>query len=267
MKSQLAVAAAVFGIIVLAATGIQAADSDDMTAREIVTEMHKRFMDQDIKTYTFDEIRVTSQKNPPSKDGTVMPLNQDNAKTMKLRYFYQAPDKHGYKLISEEIENYWVGSPNQAGALPMDHNWKDKILNWYDVSRSEKLREVRGRECFVVTLMPKEGMPSAYPMTWYVDRERFVVLRFIFLVTSGDKKVHTVGNLTYKEVRDGFWAPASAEWRTRVADFPNQFTSSSEFTNYKFDIPLDPSVFEEEFPEGWFESPDHQPYNQAQDTQ
>ena len=244
------VAFVVFAALFAAAPGWA---QEQLTAEEIVSEIHERFMGQDFKTVVYDEIRVVSQKSPATKDGATMPLNENNASAMKLRYFYQAPDSHGYKLLSEDVDNYWAGSPNQPGALPMDHTWKEKILNWYEVNRAEKLKEINARKCYVVTLSPKPGMPAAYPMTWYVDSERFLILKFIFLVGAGGKKVHTTGVMTYKEVRDGYWMPASAEWKTKVEKFPQTFTSSSTFKNYQFNVPLDPSVFEEEFPDGWFE--------------
>lgn len=230
-----------------------------LTALDIVDRIYDKVMSWDFKTMSYDEIRIISYELQQGGGATTMPMSAENGSTLKLRYFYQTPDKHGYKLLSKPVNDYWIGSPNQPGAIPMDHKWKDKVTGWYSLSRSDGTRKYRDRDCYLVTLMPIEGKPAAYPMTWYVDAEDFVVLKFEFLLNMGSKKIRAVGEIYYDDVQ-GHLLPAQAEWRTRIAGLPYIFLSTSEYTNYSFNLPLDPSVFLEEFPEDWFTKLGQDPY-------
>ncbi len=221
-----------------------------MTPEQIIGKIHASFMAQKIKTLTYDETRTVYYVSRGANEG-VMPLNPDNGATYIARYFYQAPASHGYRTISNPIKNYWIGSPNQPGALPMDEKWKDKIFAWFDVYRPKDM-EYRGRKCYLVALLPKKNTPkNLYPMTWYVDPEKFIVIKFYFLIGNKEKSVSTKGEMYYKKI-NGRLFPSSAVWNTQVSGLPYDFKQKSTFSNYRFNVPLDESVFKEEFPEDWF---------------
>jgi len=240
-------------LLFAAVSGVPAgAASGGLSAEEIVARIYDKFMGWNFKTMTYDELRVSSMKMAQDKvGGASMPLNESNATIMKLRYFFKAPDNHGYKLLSDPIDNYWVGSPNQPGAIPMDSHWKEKISTWYSVSKTEKNQVYRDRECYVVTLVPRENTPAHYPMTWYVDTASFNVLKFIFLLQSNNKKMTTTGEVYYGKVNN-YELPVEAHWKTKISMLPYIFLSDSIFSNHSFNVPLDDSVFKEEFPEDWF---------------
>lgn len=250
-------------VLTLLAGGTTCFAQEGPTALEIVDSIYQKVMDWDFKTMSYDEIRVISYELQQGGGKTTMPMSAENGSTLKLRYFYQTPDKHGYKMLSEPVNDYWIGSPNQPGAIPMDHKWKDKVTQWYDLSRAEKTREYKGRKCYLVTLMPIDGKPAAYPMTWYVDAENFVVLKFEFLLDMGTTKIRAVGDVTYDDIQ-GHLLPSRAEWRTRMTGLPYIFVSTSDYANYNFNMPLDASVFLEEFPKDWFTKLGEDPYRNQQ---
>ena len=249
---------------ILAAFAVNAVAAARMQPDEVVSEIYNRFMKLNIKTMTYDEIRVSSYELAPQVAGKqqgTMPLNAENSSTMKQRYFYQAPDKHGYRQISEPMPGYWAGSPNQPGAIPMDQKWKDKVMSWYSVTMSPKDQVAGGAQCYVVTLSPKPDTPAQYPMTWYVDKDKFIVLKVVFLVNKGGKKVSATGEIKYKKY-SGYYMPESSKWRTKVQNLPYFFLSNSTFSNYTFNEPIDPASFKEQFPDDWFEKLGEQPYKQ-----
>ncbi|HOO57199.1 MAG TPA: hypothetical protein PLN69_10270 [bacterium] len=233
---------------------------DQIDAIHVVDAIHTRFMAHDIKTMTYDETRVMASEDiRKSAESSRMALNPSNATAMKMRNFYQAPNKHGYKMLSEQIKNYWQGSPNQAGAIPMDAEWKDKIYNWYDLYRAPD-QEYRNINCIVILLKPKSDAPdNLYNMTWYIDPDKYIVLMFRYLI-KGEKQenISATGEMYYEQIND-MWLPVRADWRTRVSKLPFVFTQTVEIDNYHFNIPLDESVFEEQFPDRWFENMGQQP--------
>lgn len=239
-----------------------AAPGFSMSPEAIVAEIHNRFMGQNIKTMTYDEVRtVTYSSNSPGSEG-LTPLNKANGSVYLARYFYQAPARHGYRALTKPIKNYWIGSPNQPGAIPMDERWKEKVMTWYSVYKSPP-QNYRGRKTVVITLVPKRSAPkNLYPMTWLVDPNKFIVIKFLFLITGKDgKTVSTTGEMYYKDI-NGYLLPASSSWTTHVSKLPYLFKQKSTFKNYRVNIPLDDSDFEEEFPKDWFKNLNEKPYPQ-----
>ena len=55
--------------------------------------------------------------------------------------------------------------------------------------------------------------------------------------------------------------PYKGDWKTKVSSLPYIFMQKTTITNYRVNIPLDESVFKEEFPENWFKNLDEKPYN------
>jgi hypothetical protein len=233
-----------------------------MTPEQVVTEIYNRFMAQKIRSMTYDEVRVIAyESNSPGSEG-LTPLNEANGATYLARYFYQAPARHGYRSLTNPIKNYWIGSPNQPGALPMDERWKDKVISWFNIYKSPQ-QAYRGRKAAAVTLVPKPSAPkNLYPMTWLVDPDKFIVIKFIFLVEGKDNStVSTTGEMYYKNI-NGYLLPSSSKWSTRASTLPYLFKQKSAFKNYHINIPLDDSVFKEEFPENWFENLNQKPIAQ-----
>ena len=230
-----------------------------MAPEQIVSEIHKRFVAQKFRTITYDETRVVSYESlTPGKKG-LMNLNLENGAMYMARYFYQAPAKHGYRDLSKPIKNFWIGSPNQPGALPMDEKWKDKVLSWFNLYGSPP-RTYRGKKCYLVTLVPKPGAPkNLFNMTWYVDPADFTVLKFIFLITDSTSTISSTGEMYYKPL-NGYMLPYKANWRTKVSSLPYIFMQRTTIKNYRINIPLDESVFKEVFPENWFKNLNEKPY-------
>lgn len=235
------------------AAGKKKTGAPKMTALKVVDEIQKRFNARKIRSMTCDEVRTTSYEISSGKRQGMMSISPDNATTIRLRYFYMAPNRHGYRFISEAPGNYWAGSPNQPGAIPMNEKWKEKVLSQYRVSL-DKNEKCGGLECFVLTLVPLKGAPgSLYPMTWFIDTKDFLVRKFILLIRAKDGRyIYSTGEMEYGKV-NGSMMPASASWRTKVSALPYVFILKVKLENYNFNIPLDDSVFEEEFPENWFE--------------
>lgn len=253
----------VFIAVILAAMcgcAAAAAGADELTGMDILEKIQARFVEQDIKTMSYDELRVHSYELTKGSDSPgAMPLSMGNAATLKLRYFYEAPDRHGYKLLSEVEDNYWAGSPNQPGAIAMDHTWTDKVRDSYQVKLGPD-KEFDGIDCYRVILVPKSTENNVvFPMTWLIDKERLIILKFLGLINTNDMKVSMNGVINYEEMND-YWFPVSAEWKTSVSKLPYIFTNTSTYSNYRFNIPLDDSVFREEFPPNWFENLGEQPY-------
>ncbi|MFA6451628.1 MAG: hypothetical protein WCX65_19310 [bacterium] len=230
-----------------------------MTPEQIISEIHNRFMKQKFRTMTYDETRVVSNESiTPGKKG-VMDLNFENGATYVSRYFYQAPAKHGYRELSNPIKNYWIGSPNQPGALPMDEKWKDKVVSWFNLYISTP-QMYRGINCYRVTLVPKPGAPkNLFNMTWYIDPNTFSIIKFIFLIADDTNRVSSTGQVYYKPVNN-YMLPYKAIWRTTVKNMPYIFLQKTTMKNYRFNIPLDESVFKEEFPDDWFKNLKEKPY-------
>ena len=220
---------------------------------DIIKAIYEKFRSYNIKTMTYDETRVISHEQTGGKQTGVMKIDPMNSAALKIRYYFQAPDKHGYRVLSDPIKDYWVGSPNQPGAMPMDSKWLDKILNWFDIHRGED-KTHRGVNCHVIALVPKPGAPEGmHTMTWFVDSEKLVILKFIFtLKDANNKPMRTEGDLVYDNF-NGRYLASSATWRTTVSILPYVFIHNSAFDNHTFNIPLDESVFKEEFPDRWFE--------------
>ncbi len=253
------IAAMLFGRLAAAAAAVE---KQELTGADIINEIQRRFIAQDIKTMSYDELRVHTYEMTRGTDSPgTMPLSMGNGTTLKMRYFYQAPGKHGYKLLSKTEDNYWAGSPNEPGAIAMDHGWTDKVFNSYNVERGPD-KVFKGIDCFRVTLIPKSVENKIiFPMTWYIDKERYIVLKFLGLVNSSDMKVSINGVIDYEKMND-YWFPVSSKWKTKVSKLPYTFINLSTYTNYRFNIPLAPSVFTEEFPPNWFENLGEKPYIQ-----
>jgi len=232
-----------------------------LSAIQVIEGIQKKFIERGIRTMTYDETRVTSYEVSRGRRRGMMQVAPNNAMTIRLRYFYAAPDRHGYRFLSDMPDNYWAGSPNQPGAIPMDEKWKEKVLARYDPALA-KNAPCRERDCFTLVLVPKKDAPdSLYPMTWYVDTKDFLVMKVIFLIRARDGRfVRSVGDVFYKKYA-GFYMPSRSKWRTTVSTLPYVFLLETSMDNYHFDIPLDASVFEEEFPEDWFEKMGEIPLN------
>ncbi len=247
---------ALIAVALICVPAVSQAQTKTTLPEDIVKAIYDKFISYDIKTMTYDETRVTSHEQTGGKQPGSMKIDPMNTATLKTRYFFQAPDRHGYRVISAPIENYWAGSPNQPGALPMDRNWLDKVLKWFDIHRApdESYRNVK---CHKLVLIPKPGAPeNLYTMTWYVDSVNFVVLKFVFMIRdANNRNIRSSGELFYENF-NGRYLASNATWRTKVSILPYVFVHKSVFDNYTFNMPLDESVFLEEFPAKWFEALD-----------
>jgi hypothetical protein len=224
-----------------------------MTALKVLDEIQKRFIARKIRTMTYDEVRTTSYEFSSGKQRGMMSISPDNATTIRLRYFYMAPDRHGYRFLSDAPENYWAGSPNQPGAIPMDEKWRDKVLSEYRIYL-QNMDKCGGRVCYVLVLVPLKGASDElYPMTWYIDTKDFLVRKFILLIRDKDGRyIRSTGEMDYGKV-NGVVMPVKSNWRTNVSELPYVFILRITMENYNFNVPLDNSVFEEEYPKNWFE--------------
>ncbi len=219
--------------------------------QSVINKMQQKFLSYKLKSYTYDEIRVaTYEVTDKSRQTGISPVAETNGSTTKARYFYQSPSKHGYRLLSERMDNYWIGSPNQLGALPMDSKWKNKVISWYSLKLLPDTT-VDKNKCYSLALTPKPGKPAAYGMTWYIDKKYLVIRKFIYDVNYGDYPLKVTGTMKFKTLKNGLLFPTSATWTTKVHGLPFIFKTKSIYTNYHFNIPLDPSVFKEEYPPDW----------------
>ncbi len=224
-----------------------------LSAFNIIQTIQDNFKKQNFKTLTYDETRTASYELDAGKSGALMTFDMESATTYKLRYFYRAPDTHGYHLLTKEIKNYWIGSPTQPGALPMSENWEKKVLDWYDVMLSDN-QVYRGRVCYVLILLPRPNAPKySGNMQFYIDPASFVVLKFIVLAKNEKQTISTNGDIYYKKI-NGYLMPSSARIKAKISTFPYTFNQYIIYDNYRFNIPLDNSVFNLEFPKNWFEN-------------
>jgi hypothetical protein len=243
--SKRAVISALF-IALAAAMPCATARAASLSAQQVVEKLFQRFKEQNIRTMMYEEIRTVSNKmRDKGGQGGMMTLNRDNATTYVMRYFYKAPDRHGYRMLSEPVKNFWPGHPSQENAITMDERWLERVREHYDVSLAADF-VYKGRPCYTLILNPKPGQEWTFPMSWYVDKEKFLVLSVTHLVRKGPKNSSfTTGEITYGRVH-GFLVPVKAQWKTTVRDMPYQFEFQVRYENYVFNAPLDDSVFKKE---------------------
>ena len=216
-----------------------------LTPDQVLEKIFDNFRKQNIKSMMYDELRTVSTKvrGKGGRQGMMM-LDKENATTYTMRYFYSAPDKHGYRMLSDPIEGFWPGDPNQENNIAMDERWLEKVRESYEMTLSEDAM-VEDRLCYVLNLTPKKGLTHVFPMTWYIDKKKFLILKLYHLVRVGRQTKFTSGVITYDHV-SGRLMPIHAEWLTTMKDLPYQIEYKVKYKNYKFNVPLDDSVFEVE---------------------
>ena len=235
-----AAAAAVLVLVcVLAAAGRA---EKRLTADQVLDKMFDAFRKQKIKSMVYDEVRTVATKMKRGGTKGMMPLDSKNATTYVMRNYYRAPDKHGYRMLSKRIEGFWPGSPSEENSIAMDERWPEKVRENYRLTLSPS-KKFRDRDCYVFSLTPKPGVTHVFPMTWYVDEKKFIILKFFHLVKKSDKRsVSTTGEITYDNVNKHL-VPVKAQWTTTMTGLPYEFHYTVRYKNYLFNVPLDDSVF------------------------
>ena len=220
--------------------------AEDLTATQVLDNIFKRFSEQNIHTMMYEEIRTVSSKmNTTGAQNGMMMLNRDNATTYVMRYFYQSPDKHGYRFLSESIKNFWPGNPGQENSIAMDERWLQRVKERYKISLTPN-RKYKGRMCYVLQLTPRPGYQWNFPMSWYVDKEKFLILSLTHVVRKSPRNASvTTGEISYDRVH-GYLVPVKAHWVTTVTQMPYKFEFHVRYENYIFNAPLDQSVFKQE---------------------
>lgn len=243
---KIACALFVLGLAAAALCAPRPAAAADLSAEQVLEKLFERFKEQKISTMMYEEIRTVSNKmrSRSSKDGMMM-LNRDNATTYVMRYFYKAPDKHGYRLLTDPIKNFWPGHPSQDNAITMDERWLERVKEHYRVALAADFN-YKGRMCYTLILHPKPGYEWTFPMNWYVDKEKFLILSATHVVRESPKRSSsTTGEITYDRVH-GYLVPVKAHWKTTVRGLPYEFEFHVRYENYVFNAPLDDSVFKQE---------------------
>lgn len=233
-------AAAVFVLVCVLSAAGRAAKS--LTADQVLDKMFETFRKENIKSMVYDEVRTVATKSQRGQTKGIMPLDSQNATTYVMRYYYRAPDKHGYRMLSDRIDGFWPGHPSEENNIAIDERWTEKVHESYNLTLSPS-KKFNNRDCYVLNLTPKPGVTHVFPMTWYVDQKKFIILKFFHLVKKSDKRaVSTNGEITYDTVNKRL-VPVKAKWVTTMTGLPYDFTYTVRYKNYLFNVPLDDSVF------------------------
>ena len=220
------------------------ATAAQLTPDQVLQKIFDTFHGQKIKTMVYDEVRTVSTKTSGGGErGGMMELNSTNGLTYVMRTYYRSPDKHGYRMVTKPIKGFWPGNPNQQDAITMDERWMEKVRNTYRISLAKFDKTVRGRPCYIFSLVPRPGTKWAFPMTWYVDKQNFSILRFMELVRRNQAQTaSTTGDIYYEKVK-GHTVPIKSKWTTTVEEIGYTFDYSIRYENYLFNVPLNDSVF------------------------
>jgi hypothetical protein len=235
-------------MFVLCAGALRAAPAGAaaLSPEQVLDSIYKQFHGQNMKTMVYDEVRTVSRKMLSRSEGNgMMPMDEGNAVTYVTRVYYRAPDMHGYRMLSEQIPGFWPGTPSQENSIIMDERWLERVRESYTLNLS-KDATYAGKRCYVLNLIPKPGTAWTLNMTWYIDQQQFLILKFIHLVQKSAKRAtSTTGELKYGKVR-GHMVPLEARWRATGPNIPAEFVYEVKYKNYIFNVPLDESVFKRE---------------------
>jgi hypothetical protein len=222
------------------------ARAETITAEKLLHAMQQKFLSMKIRSMTYDEDRLVVTKIATGADAGMMMMNSNNAAHYRMRYFYKAPNRHAYKMISKKIQGFYPGNPNQDNNIAMDESWERKVIASYRPVMSKDIT-YRGRAVYVFNLVPRAGTKETYPMTFYVDQQSLLILKFVFLVTNPDKKKSsTTGEMYYAPVK-GRMMPSAARWTSSLTGIPYVVHYRIKFLNYRFDIPIPDSTFNLEY--------------------
>lgn len=217
--------------------------AEGSTADQVLQKIFDSFHTQKLRSMVYDEVRTVSTKlNSPGADQGMMSLDKKNATIYIMRNYYRAPDQHGYRMVTKPIEGFWPGSPNQTSAILMDERWIEKVRENYKLSLSAD-KVVRGEQCYVLSLVPKRPNEYNFPMTWYVEKRNFSIIKFIHLIKRNTgMSVSTTGEIFYG-TQKGHYVPTRAQWITHASNVMYDFDYKIEYKNYMFNVPMDDSVF------------------------
>ena len=219
----------------------------NLTPDQVLENIFSQFHKQRISTMVYDEVRTVSSKMRSSQGSLngMMDLDAANAATFVTRYYYRAPDKHGYRMVSDPIPGFWPGSPNQENSLAMDERWLEKVRRSYKPVLA-KDRVYKGKPCYTFLLAPKPGEAWTFNIMWIVDKKTFRILMVHNLVhKSSHTTVTSQGDITYGQVK-GHTVPMEARWVTTMTDLPYKIEYHVRYENYVFNVPLHDSVFKAE---------------------
>lgn len=221
-----------------------AAPAGALTGDELLHRMQKKFLGQDIKSLTYVENRVviTKVRENSIYNGTI-PFNKKNVTRQKLRYYYKAPNRHRYRFLSEKkVKITEIGEPDQA-TVEMDEEWEKRITENYTATLLAD-QTYRGRKCYVLNLIPRPENRFPVPMTWYIDKKRLIVLKFVSLAdNSVAGKLSTKGELFYRRI-DGRLLLSSARWVQTPSTIPQKYEFKVYFGKYEINGEISDSVFE-----------------------
>ncbi|MEW5946884.1 MAG: hypothetical protein AB1742_11860 [bacterium] len=240
-----ATASAVAAALALAALFTAAPAAHAVTGEQLVDGLQEIFIGQNIKTLSRSEKMIVTTRQDGveyDEDGDKPFARKPHVAELITKYYYKAPDKHAYELLSEPIEGFHPGDPNQPGSIAMDENFSEKVKSLFDLYVS-KDQTYRGRKCHVLTLNPKPGAKGAFPMTWFIDKKKMLILKYVSLVRETRKySVSTTAELYYKKVK-GRWLIHAARWVTRPSNIPYSFEYRKYFSDYRINEPIEDSVF------------------------
>lgn len=222
------------------------APAKQLSPAQVLDSIFGQFHGQNLKTMVYDEVRTVSRKTrTQGETNGMMAMDEGNAVTFLTRVYYRAPDFHGYRMLSKQIPGFWPGTPSQDNSIIMDERWLERVRESYNLTLSSDTF-IDGKKCYVLNLTPKPGTTWTLNMTWYVDKDKFLILKFVHLVRkSKSRATSTTGNIKYGVVR-GHTVPLEARWLSTGANIPSEFEYSVKYKNYIFNVPLDDSVFKRE---------------------
>lgn len=212
------------------------------TAKDILRLMQRDFLDKDIRTLSYVQIRIVSTRaKEKGKYSGKIPFTKQNVTRQRIKYYYKAPGRHKYVFLSEKINVKDVGEPN-TGTIEMDEEWERRLLDSYNVTLTAE-ETWRGRKCWVVSFSPKSEESPAVPMSWFVDKEKRVVLKLISLTSSPiTGKLSTFAEFFYKKI-DGRLLMSSARWVQTPSELPYTFNYKVFFGEYQINKKMDNAVF------------------------
>jgi hypothetical protein len=213
------ITAAASVLLVLCALTAAGRAAKSLTADQVLDRMFETFRKENIKSMVYDEVRTVATKMQRGAQKGVMPLDSKNATTYVMRYYYRAPDKHGYRMLSDPIDGFWPGHPSEENNIAIDERWTEKVRENFKLSLSGE-KKFNKIDCYVLNLTPKPGVTHVFPMTWYVDKKKFIILKFFHLVRKSDRRaVSTTGEITYDKVNKRL-VPVKSRWTTTMTGLP-----------------------------------------------
>jgi hypothetical protein len=224
------------------------------TSAEIVKQMHDKYAGKWFKTLTF--IQKTTRKTKAGKD-TVQTWYESAMLPGHLRIDIGNPrDGNGVLYTHDSTYQMSKGSLKQAvpGGNPLVATLFDVYVVPVDLTLAD-MRHALKIDMSKVSESTFDGHPvyiigadtgnEKAPQVW-IDRERLVVLRQIFVV--GDT------SLTYIDSQLKQYRPIGQSWIAPECSFyiDGKLLQKEEYTEIKADVPLSPALFD---PAQWSTAP------------